>query len=165
MKVGGIFNDSFISPANVVKSPDDADSSVYVSSTENDSRNEGEGEEGPDGVRVEKKRRLLPVAGNLEDLSDEQRDTLLALIDRLGVSLEAVDTTRLVQNIRLFHSVATDAEVSLASNKYRYLLKRAYVQYLTSACPLYGSHLSEVTLVGMDQEQVRLRVICLSYAV
>jgi hypothetical protein len=65
-----------------------------------------------------------------------------------------VDVERLVQNVRLFHSVAADAEVALTSNKYRYLLKRAYVQYLTSACPLYGSHLSEVTLVSMVQEQV-----------
>eukprot|EP01034_Spumella_vulgaris_P022060 gene22060-28155_t len=128
---------------------DDAESSEYVSSAD-----ENEAEQDAEGRPVEKRKVLLPpIVGNYEDLSEEQREMLAALIDRLGVSLEAVDVERLVQNVRLFHSVAADAEVALTSNKYRYLLKRAYVQYLTSACPLYGSHLSEVTLVGMAQEQ------------
>jgi hypothetical protein len=80
-------------------------------------------------------------------LTETDLELLQRLIALSGVFPEAIDLEKVIERIVQFHAVAIKAGVPLSSPKYRYLLKRAYVHYLSSASAFYGSHFAEATYV------------------
>jgi hypothetical protein len=56
-----------------------------------------------------------------------------------------VEMGTVVNWVAQFHQVAVDANIQLSSPKYRYMLKRAYLEYLMAVCETFGSKLFDVS--------------------
>ena len=79
-------------------------------------------------------------------LSEREKKELIRLIETLGVPLESVSISQLTKIMIQFHAVAIKANIPIHSSKYRYLLKRAYIRYLSIATTFYGTYFSSAEL-------------------
>ena len=79
-------------------------------------------------------------------LSEREKQELIRLIETLGVPLESVSISQLTKIMIQFHAVAIKANIPIHSSKYRYLLKRAYIRYLSIATTFYGTYFSSAEI-------------------
>ncbi len=61
---------------------------------------------------------------------------------QLGADPHSLDMDKILAWMTKFHAIAEECEVGVENPNYRYLMKRAYMHYL-STLPLYGCSLSE----------------------
>jgi len=88
-------------------------------------------------------------------LSEENMALLQRLLALAGIPPESVDISKILPRMVQFHAVALQANIGVSSPKYRYLLKRAYIHYLSAACSFYGHHFAEAVLVPEDANKTR----------
>eukprot|EP01033_Poteriospumella_lacustris_P012069 gene12069-8623_t len=147
---------------------DDSDGDSYASSA-GDARPDADAADDDDDPDVAQRRRRLqwrpqPVAAD-DELSPEHMRLLLHLLQRLGVDADAVALELLWPHIAAFHQLAADCRVALTQPRLRYLLKRAYHDYLVAVCAVYGDRLVATTLSRVEVDAaVRLEQEALVHA-
>jgi hypothetical protein len=93
---------------------------------------------------------LEPLTAEEGGVTETDMDFLHRLVAKLGVPIESINVDQVVQRIIQFHAVALNSQIPVTSPKYRYLLKRAYLHYLSGASSFYGNHFAEATLMPME---------------
>ena len=88
----------------------------------------------------------LPLT-DINNITQQDHIFLQQLLTLLGITIENIDINKIFTYIIQFHNIAIKSNQAIGSPKYRYLLKRAYIQYLSSATPYYGSHFAEAILI------------------
>jgi len=74
-------------------------------------------------------------------------ESLLHLLQLSEKVVPAHNMNEVVEWIAQFHQIAVDANIPLSSPKFRYLMKRAYLEYLMAVCPEYGCKFYDVAYI------------------